>query len=337
MSDFGTVEYFAIETLTLGVFNVWLGMNNLPAAAQIASLTFLFVIALLALERGARARRRFSNPSRRQTPLVRTRLTGAEAVLTALVCVVPIVVGFLVPVGVLLSFILKGYSLDISDAMLSAGLNALSLAAVVATAVMSAALALGVVGRYLAGPGMRQATALASVGYAFPGTVLAIGVVTAGAGLDDGVAWLKGALFGLDHAGWFASGFTLVAFACVARFQAIGYGAVASSLARMPPSMLEASLTLGRGFGESLFRVIMPLLRPSLIAGGLLVFVDVLKELPMTLLLRPFNFETLATFVYQYAHDELLEEAAAPALAIVAAGVIPVIILNAAIGKAMKP
>ena len=336
ISDFGTVEYFAIETLTLGVFNVWLGMNNLPAAAQIASLTFLFVIALIALERAARARQKFTNPSRRQTVLPRRRLKGLHALLALTACATPIVVGFVVPVGVLLSFVLKGYSLGFSDAMLSAAVNALELAAVAAVVVMATALVLGVVGRYLAGPGTRRLTALASVGYAFPGAVLAIGVVTAGGALDDGIAWIKAALFGLDHAGWFASGFILVAFACVVRFQAIGYGAVASSLARMPPSMLEASRTLGRGFGQSLLRVIAPLLRPALLAGGILVFVDVLKELPMTLLLRPFNFETLATFVYQYARDELLEEAALPALAIVGAGIIPVIVLNAAISHAMK-
>ena len=121
--------------------------------------------------------------------------------------------------------------------------------------------------------------------------------------------------------------------ACVIRFQAIGYGAVTTGLGRLPPHMMDVSRTLGRGFGASLWRVVLPLVRSSLVAGGLLVFVDVMKELPMTLLLRPFNFETLATFVYQFAKDELLEEAALPALTIILVGVAPVMMMNSVLNR----
>ena len=142
--------------------------------------------------------------------------------------------------------------------------------------------------------------------------------------------------FGISHEGWFTGGVGLVIFACVIRFQAIGYGAVTSGLERLSPNMMDASRVLGFGFGKSLSRVIIPLTRLSFVAGGLLVFVDVMKELPMALLLRPFNYETLATYVYQYAKDELLEEAAFPALIIVAASIIPVIIMNHTLNKFIR-
>lgn len=336
ISDFGTVEYFAIETLTLGIFNVWLGMNNLPAAAQIASVAFLFVLALLTWEAVARARRRFTDNTRRTASLRRERLQGRAAWARVLICAAPILAGFALPVAVLLHFVIGGYSLALTDIVMAAAGNSLMLAGAVAILVMASATLLGVTGAYMPGYGLRRMAALGSVGYAFPGTILAIGVVTAGGAVDSFVAGGLSRVFGISYGGWLTSGFGLVALACVIRFQAIGYGAVASGLERLPSSMLEASRTLGRGFGASLRLVVAPLIATPLLAGGLLVFVDVMKELPMTLLLRPFNFETLATYVYQFAKDELLEEAALPALAIVAAGIGPVMVMSVAIQRVAR-
>ena len=162
---------------------------------------------------------------------------------------------------------------------------------------------------------------------------MAIGVVTTGGIIDNQFANFLQSTLGVSSEGLLTGSLALVVLACVIRFQAIGYGAVTTGLERLPKNMMNASRTLGRGFGESLRVVVMPLIMKSLLAGGLLVFVDVMKELPMTLLLRPFNFETLATYVYQYAKDELLEEAALPALAIVATGIIPVMVMNAALAR----
>ena len=158
-------------------------------------------------------------------------------------------------------------------------------------------------------------------------------MVTAGGVIDDGIGLLVNGLFGITYQGWLTSGVTLIVLACIIRFQAVGYGAVASGLERLPPNMMNANLLLGHGLGYGMRRVILPLIRLSFVAGGLLVFVDVMKELPMTLLLRPFNFETLPTYVYQFAKDELLEEAALPALIIVAAGILPVIVMNAVLSR----
>ena len=333
ISDFGTVEYFAIETLTLGIFNVWLGMNSLTAAAQIAAFAFLFVIALLTFELAARARRRFVDTTRRAVPLRAERAQGLQAMRCWIICGVPILIGFVGPVAVLGSFVLKGYSLAFDDAWANAAANSVLLACVVALLVMATAAFLGLVGMFQGSVILRRTTAVASVGYAFPGTILAIGVVTAGGAVDDGIGLLADGLLGITYQGWLTSGVTLIVLACVIRFQAVGYGAVMSGLERLTPNMMNANLLLGHGVGYGMRRVILPLIRLSFVAGGLLVFVDVMKELPMTLLLRPFNFETLPTYVYQFAKDELLEEAALPALIIVAVGILPVVMMNAVLSK----
>lgn len=333
LSDFGTVEYFAIETLTLGIFNVWLGMNNLAAAAQIACLTFVFIIALLALEIIARSRRRFMDTGKRPHPLRARQLHGWQAWGCTLACLLPVIVGFMVPVGVLLGFILRGYSLSLDSAVVAAIANSLLIAATTAFVVMSTATFMVLVCSYRGTPLLRQSAALASVGYAFPGTILAIGVVTIVGAVDWLLAGVLSSLFGIGREGLLAGSLVLIILACSTRFQAIGYGAMTSGHQRLPPNLMHASRTLGRTFGQSLREVILPLLAKSFIAGGLLVFVDVMKELPMTLLLRPFNFETLATYVYQFAKDELLEEAALPALVIVISGILPVIIMNAALRR----
>jgi iron(III) transport system permease protein len=158
-------------------------------------------------------------------------------------------------------------------------------------------------------------------------------VVTAGGAMDNWIASLLKQTFGISYEGWLTSGVGLVVFACVVRFQAVGYGAITTGLGRVPTSIMEASRVLGKSRSESIYKVMLPMIRLSCVAGGLLVFIDVMKELPMTLLLRPFNYETLATYVYQFAKDELLEEAALPALAIVISGIVPVILMNLALNK----
>ena len=333
ISDFGTVEYFAIETLTLGIFNVWLGMNNLTAAAQIATFAFLFIIVLLVAEIVARSRRRFSDTTQRAVPLAPTTANGWSTIVCWTICFLPILIGFLLPLSVLTGFIIQGYSVGFSNAVVMAALNSVFLATTVAVLVMLSAAFMGFVANFQAGPIVRLLTSLAATGYAFPGTILAIGVVGASGAADSGIESLLSGTVGIAYEGLLSTGVGLVIFACIVRFQAIGYGAVKSGLDRLSPNMMAASRMLGHGFVTSIWRVILPLIRASLVAGGLLVFVDVMKELPMTLLLRPFNYETLPTYVYQFAKDELLEEAALPALIIVFTGIIPVMLMNSVLNR----
>jgi iron(III) transport system permease protein len=336
VSDFGTVEYFAIETLTLGIFNVWLGMNSLTTAAQISTFSFLFVISLLIFEVINRARQRYTDTTNRAATLPPKKITGAPALLCWVVCGMPIMFGFLIPVLILLSFVFQGYSIDFNESITTAAFNSLILAIAISSLVMASAFFMIIVSKFQKSAVIPKITAAASCGYAFPGTILAVGVAIAGGTLDDTISVVVEKYFNTSFSGFFASGIGLVVIACVIRFQAIGYGSITTGLGRIPENMMHANRALGRGLGYGIIHVIIPLIKLSFIAGGLLVFVDVMKELPITLLLRPFNFETLPTFVYQFAKDELLEEAALPALIIIATGLIPTIIMNSILNRFLK-
>ncbi len=245
----------------------------------------------------------------------------------------PVTVGFVVPVAVLLHFVLRGYAATDYAAIASVALNSVTVALSVAVMVMSVAGFMVFVATYRASAFLKTLTALCSTGYAFPGTILAIGVVTFAGAVDHAAGTLVGRATGCPLTGSCRGRSGL---SCWPAWSASRRSVMARSppgSAACPPNMMNASRVLGRSFPQSLREVVLPLLRSSFLAGGMLVFVDVMKELPMTLLLRPFNFETLATYVYQFAKDELLEDAALPALFVVLAGIGPVILMNAALRR----
>ena len=327
ISDFGTVEFFAVETLTLGIFNIWLGMNNLTAAAQIACVAFIFILTLLVIERAARRRQRFTDTGVRHSGLASVEANGPKATLCLFVCLLPIVLGFVIPVGVLLVFVLRGLAITDYAALAINALHSVTLAVGAAFIVITLAMLTVLVTTYQRHPMLRVMAGLSAMGYAFPGTVLAIGVVAFAGGVDT-VAQYVTELLGLDFEGFLIGSTALLMLGLVVRFQAIGYGSMLSGVKRLSPNLMSASFSLGQSFSTSAVTIATPLLMRPILAAGLLVFVDVMKELPMSLLLRPFDYETLATYVYQYAKDELLEQSALAALAIVAAGLGPVILLN---------
>ena len=330
VSDFGTVEYFAVETITLGIFNVWLGMNNIVAAAQISLVGFVFILSLLGLELYARSRQQYASNGKTHRPLRPLPISMRGKLVCYFVCVTPLLFGFVIPVGVLLKFVLASSVMTQFSALMPTILNSVLVAAVAALLVMIASTLIVLTATYKAGPKTRGIAVVASTGYAFPGTMLAIGVLIFVTSIDRSLAGLTdGTLSGI-----FVGGIGMLLLAYLVRFQAVGYGATLSGVRRLPDNMMSASRVLGYPFVPSLARVIVPLLRGSLVAGALLVFVDVMKELPMTLLLRPFDFETLATYAYQFAKDEMLEEAALPALMIVASGLIPVLLMNRMLRRA---
>ena len=219
---------------------------------------------------------------------------------------------------------LTGQSGEASLSLAALTRQSFTLAVSAAAGVMGLSVLVGLLAAYRSGRLGRILAGMAASGYAFPGTILAIGVLSFTGFLDDMLGLVSDDLV-------LAGSFFVLLFGLVIRFQAVGYGAVTSGLKRMPPHMMESGRILGHGFGVTVRRVILPLLQKSIIAGGLLVFVDVMKELPLTLLLRPFSFETFATFTYQFAKDEMIEVAAAPALMIVCAGLLPVFIANRAL------
>lgn len=333
LADFGTVDFFAVNTLTVSVFNVWLGMGNAGGAAQIALVILLFVVVLITLERIGRRGRRYHNTSTRHVTLQRFQLRGTGRWLAVIACALPILIGFLIPAGVLARHAIVFFDESWNTAFFGFARNSLMLSAMAAVAAVSIAVFLAY-GRRLSGRGFGILSRVALLGYAIPGAVLAVGVLIPFARLDNAVDALARDWFGVST-GLILSGtvFALV-FAYVVRFLAVAFGAVEASLGKVQPTMDMAARSLGAGPGRTLWRIHMPMIRGSLIAAGTIVFVDTMKELPATLILRPFNFDTLATHVYQFASDELLEQSALSALTIVIAGVIPVIVLSRAISNA---
>ena len=324
ISDFGTVDYFALETLTLGVFNVWLGMNSLSGAAQISSVLFLLVIILLTLESIARNKQRFFEKSSGQNiaePLETSKIHG---IIYLFICLIPLILGFVIPFIILLSFVLNGFAIINFSEILSTTFTSISIAILASILVMLISILMVIVSFYKSNKLQKILIFLSSCGYAFPGTILAVGVVVF-------VGWLNDLIY--FHINYFTGGVIVLLFAYTLRFLAVGNGAVKSGIVKINPNILDTCKIMGFNFFKTIRTMIVPLIYTNILVGGILIFVDILKELPMTLLLRPFNFETLATYVYQYASDEMLEECSLAALMIVLTGIGPVILLNSAIKK----
>ena len=327
ISDFGTVDYFALETLTLGVFNVWMGMNSLSGAAQISSVLFIIVVILLTVEYLARRNQRFHEKSSGQNNLEEENISNLKKFKCICICLIPIILGFIIPVSVLTNFVVSGFSIINFNKIIQTTLSSISLAFIGAIFVMLISLLMILVSSYKSNAFQKAIIFLASCGYAFPGTILAVGIVVF-------VGWLNDNIY--FHFSYFAGGFIILIFAYTTRFLAVGNGAIRSGILRVHPNLMDANKTMGISFFIGIKKLVIPLIYTNILVGGILVFVDILKELPITLLLRPFNFETLATYVYQYASDELLEESSFAVLIIILSGLGPVIFLSNTIKNISK-
>ncbi len=337
LNDFGTVDFFAVPTLTLGLYDVWRNMNSLAGAAQIATIVLSIVVVLILAERFARRSQRYFNTTRRLNPSPPIRLTPGAAAVAWTVCAFPVALGFLLPAVWLVYDAVLYRELAETEIFLRAATNSLMLSSLAALIAVTIAIVLAYGARLSGGPVLRIATRLASVGYAVPGAVLAIGVLIPMAWFDNSIDAFFRDRFGVAT-GLLLSG-TIVAltFGYVVRFLALALGAMETSLARVTPSIDGAARTLGAGPGRTLLRVHLPIVRGSMLAAVILVFVDGMKELPMTIVMRPFNFETLATQVHQYSANERFAQAAPAALGIVLVGLLPVILLSRAIGRRREP
>ena len=329
LNDFGTVDFFAVKSLSAGIYDAWLNMSNLGAAAQIATLMMLFVVLFIWLERTSRAKAKQFSGADRFKRLERYNLTGGKAVAATLLCLAPVLFGFLVPLAELGSMTLNHLDQFSDSRFLQQASNSFLLSS--GAAIFTAILALLLAYSQRLNPnltGLRFAAKLAHLGYALPGAVLAIGVIIPFAAFDNTLdSWMRDT-FDIST-GLLLSGTPFaILFAYSVRFLAVSSGSIESSLAKVTPSMDMASRSLGANSFDTLTRVHLPLIRPGLLTALLVVFVDSMKELPATLILRPFNFDTLATAVYQFASDEKLEAAAPGSLLIVLVGIIPVILLS---------
>lgn len=332
LNDFGAVDFFAVRTLTAGVFSVWLESSNAGGAAQISCVMLVFVLALLGLETAGRRGRRYHAMSRRYRPIVRERLTGARAAAATAACAFPLLLGFALPVGVLAAHALDRPENWLDPAFWEALGRTLLLAGSAAAIAVAAGLFLVFGARRSASPLPRMVARATMIGYAAPGAVLAIGVLIPLAALDRTIHYAALDLFGVGTGLLVTGSAAAVVFAYVVRFNAIAYGALDGAFGRITPSMEMAARTLGATSGGALRRVHLPIISGSMVTAAMLIFVDAVKELPATLILRPFNFSTLATHVYDYASREHLSEAAPAALAIVLVGLAPVAILVRGLG-----
>ena len=340
LNDFGTVDYFAVQTLTIGVYRVWFGMNNAPAAAQLASMVLALVLVMAALEIVARGRRRyqFSHAGpRRQN---RTRLAGVHGALALLACATPVALGFVIPAALMAASAVGSSQTVVGVSTLGLAVNSIAVAGMAALACLCAGLFMAYGARLSGSPLVRTATRVASIGYTIPGVVLAVGVLIPAAALDNTIDGFMRSAFNTSTGLLFTGTLYALIFACTVRFLALSFGSLEAGLTKITPNMDAAARALGHRPGGVLARIHFPLLRSSLLTGATLVFVDAMKELPMTLILRPFNFNTLATHVYEYASYESFEQASLAALAIVATGLAPVIFLSLNLkgsGKSSQP
>jgi iron(III) transport system permease protein len=333
LADYGTVQYFGVATFTTGIFRTWFGLGSAPAAAQLSAVLLGFVLVLILVERCSRRRARYHHTSQREQAIQRHRLIGWPALGAFGFCLVPVLFGFVVPAGQLAWWAATIARTAYDAAFFTLVQHTLALAAGTALLALLLALLLGYGRRLYPTLAVRASVRAAGLGYAVPGTVIAIGVLIPFAWLDLGIdAWMQATLgisTGLILSGTLAA----LVFAYLVRFLAVALQTVEAGLSKIRPSMDEAGRSLGYRPGEVLRRVHIPMLRGSLLTALLLVFVDVLKELPATLVLRPFNFNTLAVRAYELAADERLADCAPAALTIVLAGLLPVILLSRSITR----
>lgn len=328
LADFGTVQYFGIVTFTTGIFRTWFGLGDSATAAQLSSMMLFFVFALILLERWSRKRALFHHTSHQYATIKRYQLSGKMAVFAWLACMLPILFGFLIPALQLAWWTFSTADEVIDHHFISLLFNSLLLAAAASLIAVSIALLLAYGKRLNCSPLITASVQTASLGYAVPGTVIAVGVMMPFAWLDNTLdGWMR-EHFNISTGLLFSGTLFALLFAYTVRFLAVSVQAVETGLGKIKPTMDNAGRSLGLSPFTVLHKIHLPLMRGTVLTALLLVFVDVLKELPATLLLRPFNFNTLAVRAYEMAADERLADAGAPALMIVLIGIIPVIFLS---------
>ncbi|MCH7403674.1 ABC transporter permease [Belliella kenyensis] len=331
LNDYGTVKYFGVNTFTTGIFRAWFSMGDATTAIYLAAILMVFVFLLLYLESVQRGNRRYSNVNGLSKPTARIKVSLAKQYFYTLLCTFIFMISFLFPFLQLLSWVWLTYDKVVDAQFLLLIYRSFGLAAVAGLAVVFLSVVLLYALRLSPFKWVKSVTKVATLGYAIPGAVIAVGVMIPLLAFDK---WVYDTLLTARVAGLFLSG-TLFAllFAYIVRFMAVGYNPVEAGFQKIGIHVNEASRLLGARSTKTLRKIDLPLIRNTLLSGVLLVFVDVLKELPLTLILRPFNYQTLATKAFDMATNEMIAESANAALIIILTGIIPIIFLNRMIRK----
>ena len=327
LADFGTVAYFGVPTFTTGIYRAWFSLGDHIAAAQLSAVLLAFVFMVLLIERLTRARAGFHTSSQRKQLRNVHTLRGAWAPAAIVFCAIPVVFGFLLPAGIMLHLALTSGDAQFGVRYVQLTFNTVTLATLTALLVVLLALAVGYAARSSTGMAVRIANRIAGLGYAVPGAVIAVGVLIPVTRLDHALAALIESMTGAHPGLLLTGGIAALVYAYLVRFFAVALQPVEAGLSKITPNMDCASRSLGYGPSQTLVRVHAPLLWRSALSAALLVFVDVMKELPATFVMRPFNFDTLAVQAYNLASDERLAEASTAALTIVLVGLLPLIAL----------
>ncbi|WP_307233201.1 ABC transporter permease [Pararhizobium capsulatum] len=336
LNDIGAVEFLGVQTLTFSIFDTWLNRGSLAGAAQIACIMLVFVVLLMLIERAARRRQRFSSQKTTAAvhDAVRLKLKGWQAGVAVSICALPILLGFAVPFLVLGDYAAKRLHQLFEPRLLKALINSIFVSATAAILTVLLGFVLAYAARTSRSRLITIAGRLSSIGYGVPGTVLAIGVLFPLAGFDNGLdAFLRqhaGISTGLLLSG---TGFAII-YACTVRFLTMAEGSIEAGFQKLSPHLDMAARTLGRNGSQTLWSVLIPMMRPAVLSAALLVFIESMKELSATIMLRPFNFNTLATLVYEQASRAKVEDASVAAMIIVIAGMIPVILVSRSLDRA---
>ncbi len=335
LADYGTVAYFGVDTFTTGIYRAWFALGDRVMAAQLSTLLLGFVIGAVLLERWSRGAARVAGGTRQRSPLPppQPQLHGVRAWVACALCVLPVILGFVLPVVLLVRLAAREWATAPLARFAELAWNSFRVAGTTALLAVAFAVLVAYALRLAPGPLTRLTSRVLSLGYAVPGSVLAVGVLVPVGAAD---VWLAQSLhrhFGVKPELVLTGTVIALIYAYLVRYFAVAWNGIEPGFARITPNMDAAARGLGAGATGTLVRIHAPLLARSAAAGVLLVFVDVMKELPATLVMRPFNFDTLATQAYTLAKDERLAEAALPSLAIVAVGVLPLLILARAVRR----
>ncbi|MGK6314049.1 ABC transporter permease [Neorhizobium sp. DT-125] len=335
LNDIGAVEFLGVNTLTFSIYDTWLNRGSLSGAAQIAAVMLLVVAILILVERAARRQQRFAG--NRTTAMVnasaRPGLSGARGWLAAVFCVLPVAVGFLIPFLVLGRFALARIENFADPRLLDALWSSIAVSAAAALCAVSLGFILSYAARSEHSALATFAVRIASLGYGVPGTVLAIGVLIPLAGFDNALDGFLRANLGISTGLLLSgTGFAIV-YACTVRFMTMAEGNLDAGFQKLSPHLDMAARALGRNRRQTLRSVLLPNMRPALLVAALFVFIETMKELSATILLRPFNFNTLATLVYEDASRAKIEDSSVAAIIIILAGLAPVMLVSRSLDR----
>ncbi|MEN0045635.1 MAG: iron ABC transporter permease [Bacteroidota bacterium] len=324
LNDYGAAKYYGVNTFTTGIFKAWFGYEEIETAVYLAALLLLMIFSLIFLEQWQRRRKKFTSQSKSRKPLKRIVPSKSKQLSLLFLTALPAVLGFLIPVLQLLYWAFLTYESVMRDSFLTIALQSLFVAGVAAVACVLFAFLLLYSSHWNYLKGIKNLSKFGVLGYAIPGAVIAVGIYIPSLQIDR---WLM-RIFG-SHIGLILTGTAIaLIYAYVVRFLAVAYNPISAGREKIQSSLSEASHSLGKGTLATFFRIEFPLLRTALFSAMILVFIDVMKELPLTLLLKPYDVQTLAVKAYEYASDERIMETALPSLLIVLMGVLPVVFLN---------